>query len=345
MGQAAVAVEKLVQLNCEPSPLVSPSCDLQPTELGVILAVKQAVAECPDEPQMDATIRRDAPSQGDALRARYLSRLGIQRIVPSPPGCQHFGDARTSVKVEQQPSSQESGGPRLLGKDNCGIRLSLLRKLSYENVWVPKAQRPPTHQTVVIFDWDDTLLCTTYLKSLRDQPVPPAVKDCIQNVARAAQKLLLMALTAGKTFIITNAMSGWVENSAAKYMPELARVLQFVRVVSAREKCEAQFPDQVGEWKKSTFLEVQQELDQNAVTNLLALGDSSFEIEAARIMGREFAEARVKTVKFREAPSPRELLRQLEVVTERFDQIVATGRNRAVSLSFLPRQPLTKTGL
>ena len=31
-----------------------------------------------------------------------------------------------------------------------------IRKLSYSKVWVPSAQRPPEHQTVIIFDWDDT---------------------------------------------------------------------------------------------------------------------------------------------------------------------------------------------
>merc|ERR1719171_1215296 len=43
------------------------------------------------------------------------------------------------------------------------FRVSFLRKLSYQKVWVPQAQRPPQHQTVVIFDWDDTLLPTSYL--------------------------------------------------------------------------------------------------------------------------------------------------------------------------------------
>ncbi|KAF4648641.1 hypothetical protein FOZ61_002388, partial [Perkinsus olseni] len=43
------------------------------------------------------------------------------------------------------------------------FRMQYLKKLSYTGVWVPQAQKPPQHQTVIIFDWDDTLLCTSYL--------------------------------------------------------------------------------------------------------------------------------------------------------------------------------------
>jgi hypothetical protein len=32
----------------------------------------------------------------------------------------------------------------------------------------PQAQKSPQHQTVIIFDWDDTLLCTSFL-NLRNQ--------------------------------------------------------------------------------------------------------------------------------------------------------------------------------
>ena len=36
-----------------------------------------------------------------------------------------------------------------------------IRKLYYSKVWVPSAQRPPEHQTVISFHWDDTLLHTS----------------------------------------------------------------------------------------------------------------------------------------------------------------------------------------
>merc|ERR1719482_2380430 len=136
----------------------------------------------------------------------------------------------------------------------------------------------------------------------------------------------------GKTFIVTNAMNGWVEYSAAKYVPELMPVLQKVRVISARGRYEAQYPGEVNKWKVQAFLEVQRQLDSQIITNLISLGDSNFEIDAVHVMGKEFAQALVKTIKFRESPSPEELLKQLDLVTKKFEQIVENARNLKIGL-------------
>ena len=43
------------------------------------------------------------------------------------------------------------------------FRASFMRKLENTKVWVPATKREPQHQTVIIFDWDDTLFPTSYL--------------------------------------------------------------------------------------------------------------------------------------------------------------------------------------
>mmetsp|Transcript_129728 Transcript_129728/g.225400 ORF Transcript_129728/g.225400 Transcript_129728/m.225400 type:complete len:338 (-) Transcript_129728:129-1142(-) len=213
------------------------------------------------------------------------------------------------------------------------FRVSFLRKLSYEKVWVPKAQRPPKHQTVIIFDWDDTLLCTSFLNLRQDQDhLPPVIERHLRGIEAAAKKLLEMAQRLGHTFIITNAMNGWVEYSAAKYVKDLLPVLQKVRVISARGKYEAQFPNEVSKWKINAFLEVQRQLDSQIITNLISLGDSNFEMDAVHVMGKEFAQALVKTIKFRENPSPEELLKQLELVSQKFERIIENARNLKIGL-------------
>jgi len=187
-------------------------------------------------------------------------------------------------------------------------------------------------ETIFIFDWDDTLLCTSYLNMRQEQPLPAPVQRHLQGIERAAQKLLELALRLGRTFIITNAMNGWVEYSAAKYVPDLLTVLQKIRVISARTKYEPQYPGEVREWKIQAFLEVQRQLDAEIITNLICLGDSNFEMDAVHVMGKEFAQALIKTIKFRENPSPEELLKQLELVAQKFDRIVENARNLKIGL-------------
>lgn len=40
------------------------------------------------------------------------------------------------------------------------------------------------------------------------------------------------------------------------------------------------------------------------LTNLICVGDSNIEMEAAQILSKEFSQTLVKTIKFRENPKP-----------------------------------------
>jgi len=223
--------------------------------------------------------------------------------------------------------------------NQADFRVSFLRKLSYEKVWVPQSQRAPKHQTVTIFDWDDTLLCTSYLNRMGEgKPLHPTIARHLRDIEVVAKKLLEKAVRLGHTFLITNAMSGWVEYSCAKWLPGLLPVLRKVRVISARSKWEAAFPDEVRQWKIHAFLEVQRQLD-SVITNLTSLGDAEYEMEATRLMGQQFEQASVKTIKFRNNPTPEELLKQLQLVEHKFESIVENARNLRVSLERKKTEP------
>ena len=62
------------------------------------------------------------------------------------------------------------------------------------------------------------------------------------------------------------------------------------------------------------FLECRKDMEDEALTNLVALGDNVFEIEAAYILGSKYESAFIKTVKFRQSPSTNELIKQLKLV-------------------------------
>ena len=109
---------------------------------------------------------------------------------------------------------------------------------------------------VIIFDWDDTLLSSSWLATngLRlDEPevVPPAAMKQLAQLEASVIVLLERALEFGHVTIITNAETGWVELSARKFMPGVLNVLQRVHVMSARSAFERLSPDNPGDWKVS----------------------------------------------------------------------------------------------
>lgn len=63
-------------------------------------------------------------------------------------------------------------------------------------------------------------------------------------------------------------------------------------------------------------METRKDLEEDKITNLIALGDNMFEIEAAHILGSKFSNAFIKTVKFRQSPSPQELIKQIKLVID-----------------------------
>ena len=73
-------------------------------------------------------------------------------------------------------------------------------------------------------------------------------------------------------------------------------------------------------------------MDADAITNLIALGDNIFEIEAAYILGNQFKSAFIKTVKFRQSPSTSELIKQIKLVLTQFDLICNSPKNLTVRL-------------
>lgn len=214
---------------------------------------------------------------------------------------------------------------------DCQFRLNYLQKLSYEHVWLPNAKRPPRHQTIIIFDWDDTILCTGFLQRVHE--LPDDAKPILKEMDKVATSLLGLAVTMGQTFIITNAVKGWVEFSAGRYLPGLLPLLDQITVISARSQYESIFPKQYAKWKAEAFMEVQRNLDQQIITNLVSVGDSRIEMDAALTMGHAFEQAVVKTVKLHELPSPVELLKEQQAVHREFERIVSNPRDLRVCIS------------
>ncbi|CAI2363465.1 unnamed protein product [Moneuplotes crassus] len=219
--------------------------------------------------------------------------------------------------------------------DPDSMRQKYLNKLAQKKVWLVPREKPKAHQTITIFDWDDTILCTSYLNPngyATNDPVPINVKPTLKKLETIAIELLLKAVEHGDVYIITNAAHGWVEFSSEKYLPKVYEILDKVTVVSARTKYECLLPGKTCQWKMHAFLDTTKKMEKHAVTNIIAIGDSNIEMEASKVLARKFPRALLKTVKLREEPSPDELVKQLVLVSNRMPNILTTVKNLTIRL-------------
>eukprot|EP00440_Ansanella_granifera_P072908 gb/GFBE01079121.1/.p1 GENE.gb/GFBE01079121.1/~~gb/GFBE01079121.1/.p1 ORF type:complete len:267 (+),score=42.65 gb/GFBE01079121.1/:1-801(+) len=176
--------------------------------------------------------------------------------------------------------------------------------------------------TVTIFDWDDTILCTSVLDSLGfPAEVPGDSKAVLQLIEDQARSLLLQALCLGPTYIVTNAMSGWVEESAARHLPGLLPLLSRVTVISARSAYAYLYPDQPGLWKTCAFFNLVKDTDGHQCRDLIVIGDSFYEMNAAQALCTIFANLRVKLIKLKEIPSLDDLFQQLITMLAWYKQV------------------------
>ena len=203
----------------------------------------------------------------------------------------------------------------------------------YYNKLITKLEWNPFKKEKIInnlffFDWDDTLLCTSYLQptgALIDMEINKRDKDIISDLDSLVSKLLLKAMNIGIVFIVTNGAPGWVELSSTKFYPKTAKILQKIKVVSARGLCERKYPGDMRQWKRVAFkfaLDTLHDINKNIVTNIICLGDSNIEMEASYYLKECFPNAYLKTIKFKESPTHIELQKELKIINIQLDSII-----------------------
>lgn len=162
-------------------------------------------------------------------------------------------------------------------------------------VWRPCSET----DTVIIFDWDDTLLCSSAINAQQWR------QDQLEQLESMVESILETAMQLGETMIVTNGNSSWVQDSARRFLPNLSKILSRVKVMSARAVYEQSFPGDPFAWKRQAFKEILARRRQEGYhpdgVNLIVLGDSPAEIQAAKsatkvLNGRSV----IKTVKFKE---------------------------------------------
>lgn len=189
-------------------------------------------------------------------------------------------------------------------------------------------------ETFFVFDWDDTILPSTWVQNqgLRlDAGSTPnaAQRTQLGEAAAAGAKTLRVAKQHGTVVLVTNAERGWIELSCRKFLPTLYPLLEDVRLVSARTTYEGQSCISPLDWKLRAFDdEIERHYRAEVINdplsrkNVFSLGDSVHEREALLRATSTAPNCRSKSLKFAERPSIAQLCKQHELVSGSFAKMV-----------------------
>jgi len=162
-------------------------------------------------------------------------------------------------------------------------------------------------QTAIIFDWDDTLFPTTYVKHdlglnlkqrLKDQKLKPQMMSRVQTemakAAGAADQLLRLADKRGKVVIVTLAKSPWVTDSCRYFYPGIGELIEELNIqivyaqegeqieydkvnMMANEQFETFWAETKGKAISKALSEIYSQYEGQSWKNVISLGDSHFE--------------------------------------------------------------------
>ena len=220
----------------------------------------------------------------------------------------------------------------------CYIKSENIRKVYYSKLLLNRVWKPlndsQRHNHLIIFDWDDTLLPTSFLiyKNVIGNENKLNEKDQIKinKLEQLVSNLLTLSLSKGDVYIITNSGEGWVEESTKKFYPNIKDILDKIEIISARKDYEKKYPNDTKLWKIGAFLNLKNRLNEDLITNILCIGDSVFEMDAGKILAANFIHAVIKTIKFKESPKPEELNKQINLVLNQFNSIFNSSKNLTV---------------
>eukprot|EP00429_Kryptoperidinium_foliaceum_P014120 CAMPEP_0176043282 /NCGR_PEP_ID=MMETSP0120_2-20121206/21478_1 /TAXON_ID=160619 /ORGANISM="Kryptoperidinium foliaceum, Strain CCMP 1326" /LENGTH=311 /DNA_ID=CAMNT_0017376689 /DNA_START=119 /DNA_END=1054 /DNA_ORIENTATION=- len=194
-------------------------------------------------------------------------------------------------------------------------------------------------ETLFIFDWDDTILPSSWIQrqGLRLDSscvVRDWQRELLAEVAATTAITLTAAKRQGTVVFVTNGERGWIELSCQKFMPSLLPVIENVKLVSARTLYESPRCTSPLEWKVRAFAaEIARACGAEAVEdptkrkNIHSLGDSVHEREALLRATAKLPNCRSKSLKFVDRPDIAQILKQHALIMRCFDEIVQHDEN------------------
>ena len=218
-------------------------------------------------------------------------------------------------------------------KEDDNIRKGYYSKLIFKKIWTPW-KKEKSYNSIFIFDWDDTLFPTSFLVKegiikLDVNKLSKEIRFLFTTLENACINILNFAINKGNVYIITNSSINWLTYSSDIYFPKLKTILDKIKIISARDEYGYMNP---ANWKQKAFLKVIKDIDTKLINNIICLGDSMLELEAAINLASQFNASCLKTIKFKENPNIKDLIRQLNLIEDKFDYIYSKAKNLSIKI-------------
>lgn len=287
------------------------------------------------EASMTAAAGTSNPSDGksETLPRRILSAFGL----------------RKDEDVPQQRSPEAAFVPKAsTASTSSNRRASWARRGS-------EAQFAAPDQTIIIFDWDDTLCPTTWILNNvegDDKGNPCADsshREYLKPLAKKVIQVLKLAQSIGEVVMVTNAQRPWVDTSLKAFLPSCKAVLKPIPVCYAEESMsdpsEFKAEDDLYLAQKACAMKAAvtnfySRYENQSWKNVISIGDAFFEHEAIRQVTNQrpdqannVKKCRTKTIKLLQEPTVENMVVQLSIVVHWLAKIIQLDEDLDIDMA------------
>jgi len=219
-------------------------------------------------------------------------------------------------------------------------------------------------QTIILFDWDDTLFPSNWLQQSEGffRPLSESHAKLFLRLAEGLEAILKLAMGFGRVVIVTNSSEPWVSISVRTFMPFLEPLFKDIKVIYARalyenapgtESASSIFGGAFGaykarlamqadalapqRWKEQAFKHeiggFYSRYENQSWKNVVCIGDSIYERDAAKhVVFGSARHCRLKTAKLMENPQAEDLIAELRVIHDALGLLVQYNGNLDVEI-------------
>ena len=89
----------------------------------------------------------------------------------------HSEESKEKVNENQEEEKKDEEATEIKAHtDGHALRSKLMQRLSLNRIMDPTGYRPKTYQSIIIWDWDDTLMASTFLSPYQSRILEPSVR-------------------------------------------------------------------------------------------------------------------------------------------------------------------------
>ena len=181
-----------------------------------------------------------------------------------------------------------------------------------------------TKETLFILDWDDTLMCTSFIRS-KSQPLSKEDQSLISKLGYIVSAFISHCQKYGKVIILTNSSENWVKRTASENLGIVDLFNKKIKIFSTRDNYYKKGID-IKYWKEMALDEIFNKRE-NKIENLICASDSEKDINTFKNFIQKHRNVNISTINFKRTPDPLIMIKEIKYLINCIGKIIGTNKN------------------